>query len=116
MSSYFDGKACFGDDSSQNVFVYQPTIDTLQLKEEIGTNYVLSCKSKEKCISKLEPIYSAFLHSIKLSEYKVGMNFDKDSVEQNNYATKIANAYIVYELDAWSKVPLDNFKLEELLV
>ena len=44
------------------------------------------------------------------------MNFDKDSVEQNNYATKIANVYIVYELDAWSKVPLDNFKLEELLV
>ena len=31
------------------------------------------------------------------------ITFDKDplTVEQNNYATKIVNAYIVYDLDAW---------------
>ena len=50
---------------------------------------------------KLAIIYTAFLHSIKRSGYKVGIKFDKDplAVEQNNYATKIVNAYIVYDLD-----------------
>ena len=33
-------------------------------------------------------------------------------VEQNNYTTKIVNAYIVYDLDNWSKIPLRNFKLK----
>ena len=51
--------------------------------------------------SKLKPLYTAFLHCIKLSAYKLGIKFDKDPlvVEQNNYLTKIANVYIVYELD-----------------
>ena len=50
----------------------------------------------------------AFLHSIKLSGYKVGIKFDKDpsAVEQNNYATKIVNAYMVYDLDTWLNNPL----------
>ena len=30
-------------------------------------------------------------------------------IEQSNYATKIVNAYIVYDLDKWSKVPLACF-------
>ena len=30
------------NDGSQNTFVYQPTLDTLELKEEKGTDYVLS--------------------------------------------------------------------------
>ena len=31
----------------------------------------------------------------------MGINFDRDplAVEQNNYVTKIANAYIAYDLD-----------------
>ena len=39
--------------------------------------------------SNLKPLYTSFLHSIKLSGYK----FDKGplAVEQNNYATKIVN-------------------------
>ena len=43
--------------------------------------------------------------------------FDKDplAVEQNKYATKVVNAYIVYYLDAWPKVPLNNFKLRNWL-
>ena len=41
---------------------------------------------------------------MKLSAYKVGVKFNKDplAVEQNNYATKIVNAYTIYDLDAWS--------------
>ena len=33
-------------------------------------------------------------------------------VEQNNFATKIVNAYIVYDLDGWPKILLNNFKLK----
>ena len=45
------------------------------------------------------------------------IKFDKDPlvVEQNNYATKIVNAYIVYDLDAWPNNPLNNFKLKSCL-
>ena len=37
------------------------------------------------------------MYSIKLSEYRMGIKFDKDplSLEQNNYLTKIVNVYIV---------------------
>ena len=47
----------------------------------------------------------------------MGIKFDKDIfvVEQNNYTSKIVSAYIIYELDAWLKVPLDNFKLKNCL-
>ena len=47
----------------------------------------------------------------------MGIKFDKDAltVEQNSYATKIVNAYIVHELDTWSKISLNNFKRENCL-
>ena len=35
---------------------------------------------------------------------------DTLAVKQNNYATKIVNAYIVYDLNAWPNNPLNNFK------
>ena len=43
----------------------------------------------------------AFIDSIKLSEYRIGIKFDKESlaVEQNNCLTKNANVYIVYDLN-----------------
>ena len=68
------------------MFVYQPTLDTLELKKDKGIDYVLSWKSKWIFTSKLKPIYDAFLHSIAFSGYKVGIKFDKDFlvVEQNN--------------------------------
>ena len=49
--------------------------------------------------------------------YKLRIKFEKDplAVEQNNYATKIVNAYIVCELDTWPKTPLNNFKLKNCL-
>ena len=47
----------------------------------------------------------------------MGIKFDKDplTVEQNNYLTKIVNVYIVYDLDAWQKTLLRNFKLKYCL-
>ena len=56
------------NNGSQNTFVYQPTLDTLELKKNKGTDYVGSWKSKGVFNSKLKPLYTAFLHSIRLSE------------------------------------------------
>ena len=57
------------------------------------------------------------MHSIKLFENKTGIASDEDPlvVGQNNYATKIVSAYIVFELNGWLKVPLNNFKLKKCL-
>ena len=67
--------------------------------------------------SNVKLLYIAFLVSKKLSWYGVGVKFEKDplAVEQNNYWTKVVDAYIVYDLDAWPKVLLDNFKLKNCL-
>ena len=41
--NFFVGKMYFtSNDGSQNTFVYQPTVDMLELKKSKGTNYVLS--------------------------------------------------------------------------
>ena len=86
--NFFIGRIYFtSNDGSQNTFVYQPTFDTLELKKDKGTDYVLSWKSKGMFNFKLKPLYTTFLHSIKLSEYRIEMKFDKDplAVKQNNY-------------------------------
>ena len=65
----------------------------------------------------LKSLYTAFLNSIKFFEYRTGIKFDKDplAVEHKNYLTKIVNVYIVYDLDAWSRNPTNNFKYELLI-
>ena len=47
----------------------------------------------------------------------MGIKFEKDplTVEQNNYLIKIVNVYIVYDLAAWSKIPLKTFTLKNCL-
>ena len=61
--------------------------------------------------------YTAFLHSIKLSGYKVKTKINKDPLaeEQNNDTTKIVNAYIVDDLDTWPNNPLRSFTLKSWL-
>ena len=44
------------NDGSQNAFVYQPTLHTLELKKDKGIDYDLSCKSKKVYNSKLKPL------------------------------------------------------------
>ena len=48
---------------------------------------ILSWKSKRVYNSKYKLLYTAFLHSIKLSRYRIGIKFDKEPLteEQNNY-------------------------------
>ena len=57
--------------------VYQPSFDTSELKKDKSTEYLFSGKSKVVFNSKLKSLYTAFLHSITLSEYRMGINFDK---------------------------------------
>ena len=68
--------------------------------------------------SKLKPKYTAFLHSIKVSEYQIGIKLDKDPlvVEQNNYLTKTVNVYIVYDLDAWPRNATNYFRFNNCLI
>ena len=79
------------------MFVYQPTLDMLELKKDKRTDYVLSWKSKGVYTSRIKPLYTTFLHGIKLSGYKMRIKFDKDllAIEQSNYLTNIINVYIV---------------------
>ena len=46
---------------SQNTFVSQPTLNTLELKKEKVTDYILSWKSNRVYNSNLKPLYNAFL-------------------------------------------------------
>ena len=45
----------------------QPTLDTLELKKDKGSDCILHWKSNGVYNSKLKSLYTAFLHSIKLS-------------------------------------------------
>ena len=84
------------------------------LKEDKCIDYVIGWKSKEVYFSKLTPLYTGFLHSIELSGYRIRIQFDNSVLvaDQNNYATEIVNAYIVYDLNDWPKNPNRNLKLE----
>ena len=58
--------------------LYQPTLDTLKLKKDKGVDYVVSWKSAEVYTSKLKPLHTEFLHSSKLSGYRIRIKIDKD--------------------------------------
>ena len=73
-SSYFYGKNCFGDDDSQiMMLVYYSTLNTLELKEDKGTDYVVGWTSKGLFKSKLLPLHGAFLPNIKYIGHKIGI-------------------------------------------
>ena len=96
---------------------HRPTLDMSEFKIDKSTDYVFSLKSNGVYNSKLQPLYAAFLHSLKLTGYKIGIKFNKDSlaVEQNNYLTKIVNVYIAYDLATWPRNPTNNFKCKNCL-
>ena len=82
-----------------------------ELKDK-GNYYVTDWKSKGVYSSKLIPLYTTFLHDIKLSGYKKGIKFNKSVlvVKQNIYMPEIA-----YVLDDWPQIPINNFKLKNCL-
>ena len=74
-------------------------------------DYDRSWESNGVCNSKLKSFQVAFLHCIKLSRYKVGKKMIKILQLQNkkNYASKIVNVYILYDLEAWLRNPTKNY-------
>ena len=62
-------------------------------------------------------MHGAFLSNIKYFRHERRIQFNNNPlvIEQNNYTTKIVNAYIVYDLDNWSKIPFKNFTLKNCL-
>ena len=72
-------------------FFTTPTLDTLDLGKDKGTDYVISWKSKGVFNSKFKPLYTAFLNSMKICECRIGITFDKDTlaIEKNNYLSKM---------------------------
>ena len=80
------------------------------------TNYVIGSKSKFLFGSKLHPLLGAFLPDKIYFGYEIGIQFKNTPlvIEQNN-ATKIVNAYIVYDLDNWPNIPIRNFTLKSCL-
>ena len=106
------------NDGSQNKFAYQPTlVDTLEFKKEKVMIMFLVGNQREYIILNLSHYILLSYIAKKLSGYKVGIKFDKDAlaVERNNYLTKIVKFYIVYDLDAWPKNPISNFKFKNCL-
>ena len=47
----------------------------------------------------------------------MGIKFNKVplAVEKKSYLNKFVNVYIVYDLNAWSKNPTNNFKFKNCL-
>ena len=59
---FFLGRIYFtSDDGYQNMFVYQPTFNVLELKIEKGIVYVIGWKSKWVYNSKLAELHGAFI-------------------------------------------------------
>ena len=51
------------NDESQNIFVYQPTLNVLELKKDKVTEYTIGWKSKGLYNSKLRALHGVFLPS-----------------------------------------------------
>ena len=74
-------------------------------------------KPKGAYHSKRTPLYTAFVNYTKVSGCKIAIKFNKNVLvlEQNNCADKIENTYIVCDLEDWSKIHLNSFKLKKCL-
>ena len=107
----------FDNDGFQNMFVYQPTLNILQIKYEMTFENVISWKSKRINTTNLKPLHGAFLPQLRYDARKICVHVTKSPlvVEQNNHSTKIINAYIVYDLNDWPKVLLRNVTLKNCL-
>ena len=118
-SQLFSWRNIFGYEGLQNIFIYQGTFDTLELKEEKSAKYVISWKSKRRHTFKLTLLCTAFLYKIKLSGYNIGTQFNKSVlvVEKSYYTTRFVNDYVAFDLQTISqKFRLEILNLKKLLV
>ena len=78
--SYFLEKNFFGNDGFQNMFGYQPRFNMLDLKEDKNIRYITAWKAKGLFRSRIYPLFNFFLPNIKRFEYKIGMQFNNNSI------------------------------------
>ena len=74
--SYFLDKTFVVNNSSPNMFVYQLTVNGLQLREDQGTEYGIGLKSDGVYTAKPKQYSTTFLNSIKLTVYRVRLQFE----------------------------------------
>ena len=89
----------------------------LELKISKSTENVTSWKLKGLFEYKCLPLNGAFMYNLKRFGHKINIQFNNTSLvkDLNNIPTKIVNAYIVYDLDNWSKILFLNFILKNCL-
>ena len=99
------------------MYVKQPALDMLELKEDKSTDYVIGWKSDGLFKSKLLSLHGAFLPIIKYTGYKIGIQFNNPSlvIYQQNFTIKIVNVYMVFDLHTWPKILLKKFILKSPL-
>ena len=64
------------------MFVYQPTLDVLELKTEKGTDYIIGWRAKGLYSSKLIALLVAFLSNVKYFVIKIGIQFNTPLVTE----------------------------------
>ena len=67
LFNFFSSYNFFDDNGFQNIFVYQPTFNTSQLKEDKGTEYDKGWKSKGYMFIYIRVIWLKLLHYILFS-------------------------------------------------
>ena len=118
-SELFSWWNIFGNEGLQNIFIYQGTFDTLELKEEKSAKYVISWKSKRRHNFKLTLLCTTFLYNVKLSVFKIETQFNKSVlvIEKSYYTTKFVNDYVAFHLQTVSrKFRLEILNLKKFLV
>ena len=65
----------------------------------------------------MSSIHGGLMPNVKQFAYKIGIQFNSTPlvIVENNFATKIVNAYFVYELDTRPNISLNSFKIENCL-
>ena len=64
----------------KNVFAHQPTFKVLELKNDKGTEYIISWKSNRWYNSKLKTLHGAFLSNAKYFGKKIGIQFNNTTL------------------------------------
>ena len=71
------------------MFVYKPTFNVLELKNNKGINVLLAGNQRNYIILNLKQLHGTFLPNLKYFVNKIGIQFNNTSlgIEQNIYAT-----------------------------
>ena len=93
------------------MFFYQAKVSTLVLKREKGSEHVIAWISKELFKTEFCLLRNVLVRNVKRFGCKIGIQFNNNPliIGKNNYADKIENAYIFYDLDSWPSNLLNNF-------